>query len=265
VTAVLRIDRDHRGIVTLTLDRPEARNALSAELVARLTEALASVAGDASVRAVLLTGSGTVFCAGADIGEMRASGAASTDQNEADSRRFALMLEGLEKLPQPTVAVVNGAAYGGAVGLIAACDIAVAASSARLALSEVRLGLVPAMISPYVIRAIGQRESHRWFLTGEAMDAATAMRIGLVHEAVDDAALPAATQAIVTALLAGGPKAQAEIKRLLHRVTGRSSATDESMIIDTTRWIARVRAGAEAREGLTAFLERRKPGWIRDE
>ena len=121
---MLRIERDNRGIVTLTLDRPEARNALSAELVARLTEALASLAGDATVRAVLLTGSGAVFCAGADIGEMRASGAASTDQNEADSRRFALMLESLEKLPQPTVAVVNGAAYGGAVGLIAACDIA---------------------------------------------------------------------------------------------------------------------------------------------
>ena len=262
---MLRIERDTRGIVTLTLDRPEARNALSAELVARLTETLASLAGDATVRAVLLTGAGTVFCAGADIGEMRASGVASIDQNEADSRRFALMLEGLEKLPQPTVAVVNGAAFGGAVGLIAACDIAVAASSARLALSEVRLGLVPAMISPYVIRAIGQRECHRWFMTGEAMDAATAMRIGLVHEAVEDSALPATTQAIVTALLRGGPKAQAEIKRLLHRVTGRSSATDESRIIDTTRWIARVRAGAEAREGLTAFLERRKPSWNRDE
>ncbi len=195
---------------------------------------------------------------------MRAAGAASTDQNEADSRRFALMLESLERLPQPTVAIVNGAAYGGAVGLIAACDIAIAASSARFALSEVRLGLIPAMISPYVIRAIGQREAHRWFLTGEAMDASTAMRIGLVHETVEDAALPDATKAIVCALLAGGPKAQAEIKLLLRRVTGRNSAGDESMIIDTTRWIARVRAGAEAREGLTAFLERRKPGWIRD-
>lgn len=262
---MLRIERDARGIVTLTLDRPEARNALSAALVTRLTDTLAGLAGDASVRAILLTGSGDVFCAGADVGEMRAAGAASTSQNEADSRRFAQMLESLERQPQPTVAIVNGAAYGGAIGLIAACDIALGAASARFALSEVRLGLVPAMISPYVIRAIGEREARRWFLTGEAMDAATAVRIGLVHEAVDAALLPEATRSIVSALLAGGPLAQAEIKRLLHRVTGRSSAVDESMITDTTRWIARVRAGAEAREGLTAFLERRKPGWIRDE
>ena len=262
---MLRIERDGRGIATLTLDRPEAKNALSGALIAEISSALAALAGDSAVRAVVLTGSDGVFCAGADIGEMRAAGAASTAQNETDSLRFAKMLESLERQPQPTIAVVNGAAFGGAVGLIAACDIAVAASSARIALSEVRLGLVPAMISPYVIRAIGQREARRWFLTGEPMDAATAMRIGLIHEAVDDAYLRDATRAIVNALLAGGPIAQAEIKRLLHRVTGRSSAVDESMITDTTRWIARVRAGAEAREGLTAFLERRKPGWIREE
>ncbi len=261
---MLRIERDDRGVATLTLDREESRNALSAGLVSRLTEALTALAGDASVRVVKLTGAGKVFCAGADIGEMRAAGAAPVEANEADSRRFALMLECLERHPQPTVAVVNGAAYGGAVGLIAACDMAIAGASARFALSEVRLGLIPAMISPYVIRAIGSRQAHRWFLTGEAMDAATALRIGLVHETVDDKSLADAVAAIVDALLAGGPKAQAEIKQLLRRVTGRSSAGDESMIIDTTRWIARVRAGDEAREGLTAFLERRKPGWKRD-
>ncbi len=261
---MLRMECDNRGIVTLTLQRPEARNALSGALVTRLTEALAALAGDAGVRAVLLTGSGGVFCAGADIGEMRAAGEATPAANEADSRRFAKMLECLEKQPQPTFAVVNGAAYGGAIGLIAACDIAIAGSSARFALSEVRLGLVPAMISPYVTRAIGERQSSRWFLTGEAMDAATAMRLGLVHEAVDDASLASATQALVDALLAGGPQAQVEIKKLLRRVTGRGSAIDESMLTDTARWIARVRAGSEAREGLTAFLERRKPGWIRD-
>jgi methylglutaconyl-CoA hydratase len=261
---MLRTTTDARGVVTLTLDRPEAKNALSAALVGELTAALGTLAEDATVRAIVLTGAGDVFCAGADIGEMRAAGAASTAQNEADSMRFAKMLESLERQPQPTVAVVNGAAYGGALGLIAACDVALGASSARFALSEVRLGLVPAMISPYVVRAIGLREARRWFLTGEAMDAAAATRIGLIHEAVDDAGLADAAARIVTALLAGGPQAQAEIKRLLHRVTGRSSAGDESMITDTTRWIARVRAGAEAREGLTAFLERRKPGWVRD-
>ncbi len=262
---MLRIDRDARGIATLTLDRPAARNALSAELVAGLAGALASLAADASVRAVLLTGSGGVFCAGADIGEMRSAGSARPEQNEADSLRFAKMLESLERQPQPTVAVVNGAAYGGAVGLIAACDIALASSGARFAFSEVRLGLIPAMISPYVVRAIGQRQAQRWFLTGEAMDASTAMRIGLVHETVDDAGLPDLTNAIVSALLAGGPRAQSEIKQLLRRATGRNSAGDESVITDTSRWIARVRAGDEAREGLTAFLERRRPGWIRGE
>lgn len=261
---MLRIDRNSRGIVTLTLDRPEAKNALSAALVARLTEALESIAGDATVRAVLLTGAGEVFCAGADIGEMRAAGAAPPEQNEADSRRFARMLECIERQPQPTVALVNGAAFGGAVGLVAACDIALAATHARFALSEVRLGLVPAMISPYVIRATGTREARRWFLTGEAMDAQTALRIGLVHETADADALGAAADRILDALLAGAPGAQAEIKRLVRHATGRSDAGDEAMLADSARWIARVRAGAEAREGLTAFLERRKPAWTRD-
>lgn len=262
--AMLRIERDSRGIATLTLDRPEARNALSAALVTRLTESLAGLAGDAGVRAVLLTGSAGVFCAGADIGEMRTAGSGSQEQNETDSRRFAKMLEVLERQPQPTVAVVNGAAYGGAVGLVAACDIALAASSARFALSEVRLGLVPAMISPYVIRAIGPRQARRWFLTGEAMEARTAERIGLVHEVVEDEELQLASAALVDALLAGGPGAQAEIKRLIRHVTGRGETADESMLAETSRWIARIRAGSEAREGLTAFLERRKPGWVRD-
>lgn len=262
--AMLRIERDARGIATLTLDRPEARNALSAALVIRLTESLAALAGDVTVRAVLLTGSSGVFCAGADIGEMRAAGSGTQEQNEADARRFAKMLEVLERQPQPTVALVNGAAYGGALGLVAACDIALAAKSARFALSEVRLGLLPAMISPYVIRAIGPRQARRWFLTGEAMEAGTAGRIGLVHEVVDDAALPAASAALVDALLAGGPGAQAEIKQLIRQVSGRSEPADETMLAESARWIARIRAGSEAREGLTAFLERRKPGWIRD-
>jgi methylglutaconyl-CoA hydratase len=261
---MIRVDRDARGIVTLTLDRPEAKNALSAALVTRLTETLASLADDATVRAVVLTGAGEVFCAGADIGEMRAAGAAPPEQNEADSRRFARMLESIERQPQPTVALVNGAAFGGAVGLVAACDIALAATGARFALSEVRLGLVPAMISPYVIRAVGTREARRWFLTGEAMDAQTALRIGLVHETADSGALGAAAGGILSALLAGAPGAQAEIKRLVRHATGRSDAGDDAMLADTARWIARVRAGTEAREGLTAFLERRKPAWARD-
>ena len=262
---MLRIEQDARGIATLTLDRPAQKNALNTELVGRLTDALGTLAGDRSVRVVLLKGAGDAFCAGADVNDMRTAGAATQDANEADSRRFATMLARLEAQPQPTVALVQGAAYGGAIGLIAACDMAIAATNARLALSEVRLGLIPAMISPYVLRAIGTRQAHRWFLTGEAMDAATALRIGLVHEVAEDGALEAVAEKLVAALLAGGPFAQSEIKRLLRRVTGRGSAPDESMLNDTARWIAKIRAGDEAREGLTAFLERRKPRWIRGE
>jgi methylglutaconyl-CoA hydratase len=262
---VLNLDRDPRGVVTLTLDRPEAKNALCASLVARLTETLAALAGDGAVRAVVLTGAGGVFCAGADIGEMRAAGAAAPEQNEADSRRFATMLETLERQPQPTVAAVNGAAFGGAVGLVAACDVALAAPDARFALSEVRLGLVPAMISPYVLRAIGTRQARRWCLTGEPMDARTAEAIGLVHRVAGDGGLPQALDALLEALLAGAPGAQAEIKRLIRHATGRSEPADAAMLAETARWIARIRAGAEAREGLTAFLERRKPRWTRGE
>lgn len=261
---MLLTTRDARGIVTLTLDRPEAKNALSAALVGELTATLGALAADRTVRAIVLTGAGNVFCAGADISEMRAAGMAAAEQNEADSHRFAKMLETLERQPQPTVALVNGAAFGGAIGLIAACDIVLAAAGARFSLSEVRLGLVPAMISPYVVRAIGLREARRWSLTGEVMDAATARRVGMVHEVADEAAIAGAKEAILAALLAGAPGAQAEIKRLLRHVTGRSDAGDDALLADTARWIARVRAGAEAREGLTAFLERRKPGWIRD-
>jgi methylglutaconyl-CoA hydratase len=260
---MLLVDRDPRGVVTLTLDRPEARNALSSALLERLTAELTALADDPEARVVVLTGAGEVFCAGADIGEMRSSGEAPPDRNEDDARRFAAMLECLERQPQPTVAVVNGAAYGGALGLVAACDIALAAAQARFALSEVRLGLVPAMISPYVIRAIGPREARRWFLTGEPMDAATAQRIGLVHEVADAPALHALADAVLGALLAGAPGAQLEAKRLVRHATGRSDAGDAAMLADTARWIARIRAGGEAREGLTAFLERRKPRWSR--
>lgn len=259
---MLSISRDGRGIATLTLDRPGSKNALSAELVTRLTDALAALAGDAAVRVVVLAGAGDVFCAGADIGEMRAAGGAPPAQNEADARRFAGMLEALERQPQPTVALVNGAAMGGAVGLVACCDVALASERARFALSEVRLGLVPAMISPYVIRAIGERQARRWFLTGEAMDAAKALATGLVHEVSEAGALPALAARTTAALLAGGPAAQREIKRLVRHVTGRGDAADAAMLADTAGWIARIRAGAEAREGLTAFLERRKAGWV---
>ena len=258
---MLRIERDPRGIATLILDRPAERNALCAELTERLTEALTSLAGERGLRVVLLTGAGSAFCAGADIAEMRAAGAAAAESNIADAQHFLALLDRLDRMPQPTVAIVNGAAYGGALGLIAACDIAIAGAAARFALTEVRLGLIPAMISPYVIRAIGIRQAQHYMLTGEVMDAATAARIGLVHEAVDDAALPAAVTRLTDALLAGGPCAQAEAKALLRRITGQSDATDSKMQRELAHWIARLRGSDEGREGLSAFLEKRPANW----
>ena len=258
---MLRIERDPRGIATLILDRPAERNALCAQLIGELTNALASLAAERNLRAVLLAGAGSAFSAGADIGEMRAAGSAPPEQNVADAGRFVALLDRLERMPQPTVAVVNGPAFGGAIGLISACDIAIAGNSARFSLSEVRLGLIPAMISPYVIRAIGARQAARYMLSGEVMDAATAQRIGLLHEAVDDAALAGAVEKLVVALLAGGPGAQIEIKNLLRHVTGRGDQDDAALRSELTHRIARIRGSDEGREGLAAFLEKRQAKW----
>ena len=258
---MLRIERHPRGTATLVLDRPAERNALCAQLIGELTDALTGLAAERDLRVVLLAGAGSAFCAGADIGEMRAAGAAAPEQNVADAGRFVALLDRLERMPQPTIAVVNGAAFGGAIGLIAACDIAIAGSAARFSLSEVRLGLIPAMISPYVIRAIGARQAGRYMLSGEVMDAATAERIGLVHEAVDDAALAGAVENLVVALLTGGPGAQVEIKNLLRHVTGRSDQDDMALGSELAHWIARIRGSVEGREGLSAFLEKRQPKW----
>lgn len=258
---MLRIERDPRGTATLVLDRPVERNALCAQLIGELDEALTKLAAERELRAVLLTGAGNAFCAGADIGEMRAAGTAAPEQNVADARRFVALLDRLERMPQPTIAIVHGAAYGGAIGLISACDIAIAGSAARFSLSEVRLGLIPAMISPYVIRAIGARQAARYMLSGEVMDAATAERIGLVHEAVEQAALPGAVAKLMDALLAGGPAAQVEIKNLLRRVTRRSDPDDAALRNDLAQWIARIRGSDEGREGLSAFLEKRQAKW----
>lgn len=258
---MLRIERDPRGTATLVLDRPAERNALCAQLIGELDETLTKLAAEPELHAVLLTGSGSAFCAGADIAEMRAAGAAAPEQNVADARRFVALLDCLERMPQPTIAVVNGAAYGGAIGLISACDIAIAGTTARFSLSEVRLGLIPAMISPYVVHAIGARQAGRYMLSGEVMDAATAERIGLVHEVIGDAALPSAVEKLVDALLAGGPCAQVEIKSLLRHVSGRTDTDDAALRGELAQWIARIRGSDEGREGLSAFLEKRQAKW----
>jgi len=259
----IRLERDERGVVTLTLDRPERHNALCAPLVEALAASLERLASDEGVRAVVLTGEGRSFCAGADIGEMRAAADATPEDNERDARRLASLLQRLDRFPRPTLARVQGNAFGGALGLIAACDIAVAADTAVFSLSEVRLGIAPAMISPYVLRAIGLRQARRLCLTGERFGAAAAARIGLLHEAVAGEQLDATVDGIVSDLLHGAPGAQAAIKTLLAEAAGRDEATDERLAGSTARWIARLRAAPEGREGLSAFLEKRPARWVR--
>jgi len=261
--ALLRLDRDDRGVVTLSLNRPERHNALCAPLVEALTATLERLADDDGVRVVVLAGEGASFCAGADIGEMRAAAEATPEDNERDARRLATLLHRLDRFPRPTVARVHGNAFGGALGLIAACDIAVGADTAVLSLSEVRLGIAPAMISPYVLRAIGPRQARRLCLTGERFGAMAAARAGLLHEAVPAERLDATVAEIVADLLRGAPGAQAEIKRLLAQVAGRDDGDEQRLAAETARWIARLRAAPEGREGLSAFLEKRPARWVR--
>lgn len=252
---------DERGVATLTLNRPGRHNALSAALIDALADALGAAAGNPAVRAVVLTGAGPTFCAGADIGEMRASAEAAVDDNEREAGRLAALLERLDRLPRPTVARIQGNAFGGALGLVAACDVAVATDTAVFALTEVRLGIVPAMISPYVLRAIGARQARRYFLTGERIAAPQAERLGLVHAAVPAGSLDDAVGALVRELLLGAPGAQAEAKRLVRLAEGRGEAADAELAAETARWIARLRAAPEGREGLSAFLQKRAPLW----
>lgn len=258
------LERDSRGVATVTLNRPERRNALSAALIDELTEVVSRLNEDPSVRVVVLASSGVTFCAGADIAEMLHAAAASEAENEREARRLAHLLLHLDALSRPTVARVQGDAFGGALGLIAACDVVVAADAARFALTEVRLGIVPAMIAPFVLRAVGVRQARRLFLTAERFDAAAAERLGLVHVVAPASGLDDAVEAIVAELLRGAPSAQAEAKRLIRRVAGRSDGEDRELALETSRWIARLRASEEGREGLGAFLERRAPAWTRD-
>lgn len=247
------------GTAWLRLDRPARHNAFDETMIAALAQALDNAARDPAVRAVALTASGRSFSAGADLEWMRRTARASAAENLADARGFAAMLAALDRLPKPTVALVQGAAYGGALGLIAACDVAFAADTASFALSEVKLGLVPAVISPYVLRAIGPRAARRYFLTAERFDAATALRLGLVHAVVPAAELEARGRALLEAVAGNAPQAMARAKALVRDTASRP--IDEALIDETARLIAEVRSGAEAREGVAAFLDKRAPRW----
>ncbi len=247
-------------VARVWLNRPEQHNALAAELVAELTSALHALALESAVRVVVLGGRGPSFCAGADIAVMKASAHATFDENLAEAERLGGLFSTLADLPRPVVARLHGNVLGGGVGLACACDLAVAADDARFALSEVRLGILPALISPYVIRRLGDRAARELMLTGERIDAAAALRHGLVHHVATAADLDARVEERVAALLAGAPRAQARIKTLLELW---ADSTWEEYRSGLPRVLAEVRSGDEAKEGLGAFFEKRKPGWTR--
>ncbi len=259
MTETLKIDRGDDGVVTLTLNRPEAHNALDAALIAGLGSALSDMAADDAVRVVVLAAAGASFCAGADLGWMRESAARGRRENLAEAEALANLMATLDRIPKATVALVQGAVHGGGLGLVAACDIALAAATARFALTEVRLGLVPAVIAPYVVRAIGSRQARRYFLTGEKFSAVQARDIGLVHEVVSDTELGGVGARLVGALAEAGPRALVAAKELINEVEGRP--IDTAMRERTARRIADLRASEEGREGIAAFLERRPPRW----
>jgi methylglutaconyl-CoA hydratase len=258
--ALFQVERRARGVVWLTLDRPEIHNAFDDRLIAELTKELENLGADAGVRIVVLTGAGRSFSAGADLNWMRGTASYGEAENLADARALARLMQTLHELPKPTVARVNGAALGGGTGLVACCDIVVASAQATFGTTEVRLGLIPAVIGPYVLAAIGPRQARRLMLTGERISAAEALRVGLVHEVAAAEQLDGAIERIAGELLKSGPAALAAAKRLIRDLGGRP--IEAPLIDDTAQRIASLRVTGEAREGVGAFLDKRPPAWL---
>ncbi|MHC3435590.1 enoyl-CoA hydratase/isomerase family protein [Delftia lacustris] len=247
-------------LATITLTQPEVRNAFSDEVIADITHAFHAVGKRSDVRAVVLAAEGPAFCAGANLNWMRRMADYSRDENREDAGLLAEMLRVIYECPQPTIARVQGDVYAGGMGLVAACDMAVAAEGAGFCLSEVKIGLIPATISPYVIRAMGARAAHRYFLTGERFDAAEALRIGFVHRVVPAEELDNAVDGLLKHLVSAGPAAARACKRLVIDVA--ESEINEQLIAATVEGIADIRASAEGKEGVQAFLQKRKPAWL---
>ncbi|HDR9073187.1 TPA: enoyl-CoA hydratase/isomerase family protein [Burkholderia vietnamiensis] len=246
-------------VATVTLARPDVRNAFNETTIAELTTAFEWLDAHAGVRAVVLAAEGAAFCAGADLNWMKKMAGYSDAENRADARKLARMLEAIHGCSKPVIARVHGDAYAGGVGLVAAADIAIAADGVKFCLSEARLGLIPATIAPYVVRAMGERAARRYFTTAEVFDSARAASLGFVHDTVPAAALDDTVAKLAATLVANGPDAVRACKRLVADVAGRP--LDATLIEQTADWIARTRAGAEAREGIVSFLEKRTPSW----
>ena len=251
---------DAEGNAAVVLNRPEVHNAFDPEMVDALTATLRQLEARADIRAIVLTGAGRNFCAGADIEHMKRSAAHSRDQNLELARATALMLHTLYTLEKPTIACVRGAVRGGGVGLVCACDIGFAARGATFRLSEVKLGIIPAMISPYVIAAIGQRPARRYMLSGEEFDSAEAYRLGLVHDLCEEPELDAMVGRMLAQIHTSGPRAIVAIKKLVPEIAG--APIDDRVVEKTAQRIAEIRSTQEAQEGLGAFLEKRKPAWV---
>lgn len=251
----------HEGhVATVTLDRPDVRNAFNDEVIAELATAFRGLGARDDVRCIVLAANGAAFCAGADLNWMKRMAGYTHAENLADAGQLAAMLETVYRCPKPTIARVQGDVYAGGTGLVAACDIAVSVDTANYCLSEVKLGLIPATISPYVIRVMGARAAHRYFLTAERFTAAEALRIGFVHEVVAAEALDAKVGEIAKALASAGPAAVKACKKLVQDVAQRE--IDAGLVAATVRGIADIRASDEGREGVRSFLEKRKPGWL---
>jgi len=252
------------GVAEITLNRPEKRNALDRATIAALSSELQACVGNGAVRLVQITGAGGVFSAGADLTEMQAQVHAGEAANLADAEQLAAMLALLDSMPKPTLARVNGDGYGGALGLLGACDIVVAVDTAKFAFTEVRLGIIPAVISPFVLGKIGESAARRYFLTAETLTAAALKELGLVHEVVPAEMLDAACALITEALLKGAPRAQAEAKVLIRDVAHGNARNRAASSVDAAGRLARLRVQAEAQEGFSAFFAKRKAGWRQD-
>lgn len=249
------------AVARITLTQPEVRNAFSDEVIAEITAAFLEVGARPDVRAVVLAAEGPAFCAGANLNWMRRMADYSHEENTADAAKLAEMLCVIYACPQPTIARVQGDVYAGGMGLVAACDMAVAVDTAGFCLSEVKLGLIPATISPYVIRAMGARAAHRYFLTAERFGAPEALRIGFVHEVVAAEALDAKVDELLKALISASPNAVRACKKLVLQVAERE--INASLIAATVEGIADIRASSEGKEGVQSFLQKRKPAWVK--